>query len=416
VTQNAKIGREIQNHYIWITEYRYIQMTAINDLFTAGQFFLVITLELVLLFVAISFLVGLIQEYVPEEKIRRALSSGNRVTGTALGAFFGALTPFCSCSTIPVLVGLINSRVPFGACMAFLLASPLLNPVIVFMVLAFFGPIPTVIYCAITFCIAVLSGLVLEERGFIRFVKPVGPGKNAISSGAGSGCCAGNPVRPAKASTGCCPGDTGAITPSVGCCSDEPVRPAKASTGCCPGDTGMTTQATGCCAGGSTPIPAAPPASANPGVNGSPGSHHGRRMKSALGFSLRLFRQVLPYLILGAAIGAFIYGFVPEDLIVSLAGPENPLAIPIAAIIGIPMYIRAETIIPISAVLLTKGMGLGAVMALIIGGAGASIPEVTLLASIFERRLVAAFVGVVLGVAISAGIVLQVLQTAGLLG
>jgi len=362
-------------------------MTAINDLFTAGQFFLVITLELVLLFVAISFLVGLIQEYVPEEKIRRALSSGNRVTGTALGAFFGALTPFCSCSTIPVLVGLINSRVQFGACMAFLLASPLLNPVIVFMVLAFFGPVPTVIYCAITFCIAVLSGLVLEERGFIRFVKPVGPGKNAISSGAGSGCCAGNPV-----------------------------RPAKASTGCCPGDTGMTTQATGCCAGGSTPIPAAPPASANPGVNGSPGSHHGRRMKSALGFSLRLFRQVLPYLILGAAIGAFIYGFVPEDLIVSLAGPENPLAIPIAAIIGIPMYIRAETIIPISAVLLTKGMGLGAVMALIIGGAGASIPEVTLLASIFERRLVAAFVGVVLGVAISAGIVLQVLQTAGLLG
>ncbi|MDH7510102.1 MAG: permease [Methanolinea sp.] len=363
-------------------------MTAINDLFTAGQFFLVITLELVLLFVAISFLVGLIQEYVPKEKIRRALSSGNRVTGTALGAFFGALTPFCSCSTIPVLVGLINSRVPFGACMAFLLASPLLNPVIVFMVLAFFGPVPTVIYCAITFCIAVLSGLVLEEKGFIRFVKPAGRGKNAIPSGAGSGCCAGNPVRPAGVSTGCCPGDAGTIAQAPGCG----------------------------CSGGSPPVPAVPPSPAHAGGNGSPDSHHVRRMKSALGFSLRLFRQVLPYLILGAAIGAFIYGFVPEDLVVSLAGPENTLAIPIAAIIGIPMYIRAETIIPISAVLLTKGMGLGAVMALIIGGAGASIPEVTLLASIFERRLVAAFVGVVLGVAISAGIVLQVLQTAGLLG
>jgi len=80
---------------------------------------------------------------------------------------------------------------------------------------------------------------------------------------------------------------------------------------------------------------------------------------SALGFSFGLFRQVLPYLLLGAAIGAFIYGFVPEDLIVLLAGPQNPLAIPVAAVIGIPMYIRAETIIPISAVLLEKGMGNG---------------------------------------------------------
>ncbi|MCQ8893613.1 MAG: permease [Methanolinea sp.] len=372
-------------------------MTAINDLFTAGQFFLVITLELVLLFLAISFLVGLIQEYIPEGKIRRALSSRHRVTGTSLGAFFGALTPFCSCSTIPVLVGLINSRVPFGACMAFLLASPLLNPVIVFMMLAFFGPIPTIIYCAITFCIAVISGILLEERGYIRFVKPVGPAKNAQPSGAGQGCCTANPVFPVNANTGCCPGN--------------PFSPDKENAG-------KTVQAPACgCSCGSADVPAKTSLGADPGgKNESTGSFHAHRIKSALGFSFRLFRQLIPYLVLGAAIGAFIYGFVPEDLIVSLAGPENPLAIPVAAIIGIPMYIRAETIIPISAVLLAKGMGLGAVMALIIGGAGASIPEVTLLASIFERRLVAAFVLVVLGVAISAGVILQVLQASGLLG
>lgn len=125
---------------------------------------------------------------------------------------------------------------------------------------------------------------------------------------------------------------------------------------------------------------------------------------------------MVPYLLLGAAIGAFIYGFVPEDLIVSVAGPGNPLAIPVAAVIGVPMYIRAETIIPISAVLLAKGMGIGAIMALIIGGAGASIPEVTLLASIFQRRLVAAFVATVMGVAIVTGILMQILQTAGVLG
>jgi len=79
------------------------------------------------------------------------------------------------------------------------------------------------------------------------------------------------------------------------------------------------------------------------------------------------------------------------------------------------MYIRAETIIPISAVLLEKGLGIGAVMALIIGGAGASIPEVTLLASIFEKRLVAAFVVTVLGVAVLAGVLFQVLSNMGIL-
>jgi uncharacterized membrane protein YraQ (UPF0718 family) len=78
-------------------------------------------------------------------------------------------------------------------------------------------------------------------------------------------------------------------------------------------------------------------------------------------------------------------------------------------VFGVPMYIRAETIIPISAVLLGKGMAIGAAIALIIGGAGASIPEVTLLSAIFERRLVAAFVITILGVAILAGIAFQVL-------
>lgn len=118
---------------------------------------------------------------------------------------------------------------------------------------------------------------------------------------------------------------------------------------------------------------------------------------------------MLPYQLLGAGIGAFIYGFVPESLIIGLAGPDNPVAIPAVAVIGVPMYIRAETIIPISAVLLDKGMAIGAVMALIIGGAGASIPEVTLLSAFFEKRLVAAFVVTVLGVAILAGVAFQTL-------
>ena len=90
-----------------------------------------------------------------------------------------------------------------------------------------------------------------------------------------------------------------------------------------------------------------------------------------------------------------------------VAGPGNPWSIPIAAAIGVPMYIRAETIIPISAALVGKGMGLGTVLALIIGGAGASIPELILLGAMFKKKLVLAFALNVFLVAIVAGFLVE---------
>lgn len=99
-------------------------MTAINDLFTAGQFFLFIAAELIILFIGISFLIGLIREYVPEEKIKAALKDRKHGMGNVLGAGFGALTPFCSCFTIPILVGLLDVGIPFGIAYSFLIASP----------------------------------------------------------------------------------------------------------------------------------------------------------------------------------------------------------------------------------------------------------------------------------------------------
>lgn len=294
-----------------------------STLITAGQFFVVIAGELILLFVGITFLVGLLQAYIPEERIRGVLAGRRQGVGNVLGATFGAITPFCSCSTIPILIGLLDVGIPFGVCMSFLFASPLLNPVILSLLVALIGVVPTAVYAAVTFTAAVGIGWLLGRLGYERYVKDV------VVEG----------------------------------------RPEPCSCG----------------------------------------ASHGTRIRGAFSFAVSLFRQVFPYLLLGAGIGAFIYGFVPGDLIVSLAGPDNPLAIPVAAIIGVPMYIRAETLIPVSAVLLEKGMGIGAVMALIIGGAGASIPEVTLLAAIFERRLVAAFVATILTVAVLAGVIFQVL-------
>jgi hypothetical protein len=131
------------------------------------------------------------------------------------------------------------------------------------------------------------------------------------------------------------------------------------------------------------------------------------KMKRASLSAIDTFKSVFWYLLLGAAIGAFIYGFFPQDLVVSLAGPGNSWSIPIAAAIGVPMYIRAETIIPISAALVGKGMGLGTVLALIIGGAGASIPELIILGSMFKKKLVLAFAINVFIVAIVAGYLVE---------
>jgi hypothetical protein len=114
---------------------------------------------------------------------------------------------------------------------------------------------------------------------------------------------------------------------------------------------------------------------------------------------------VLLFLVIGVAIGAAIYGYLPSDFVVRVAGPDNPLAIPVAALIGIPLYVRAETVIPIALALTQKGMSMGAVLALIIGGAGMSIPEMSMLAAIFKPRLVAVFVAVVFITAVLAGFI-----------
>lgn len=121
------------------------------------------------------------------------------------------------------------------------------------------------------------------------------------------------------------------------------------------------------------------------------------------------FRGVLIYLLIGVGIGAAIYGYLPQEFVLRFAGPDNPLAIPAAAIIGIPLYIRAETAIPIGLALMHKGMSIGAVIALIIGGAGMAIPEMSMLASIFKTRLVAAIVGTVFIVAVLGGYIFNII-------
>jgi hypothetical protein len=115
-------------------------------------------------------------------------------------------------------------------------------------------------------------------------------------------------------------------------------------------------------------------------------------------------------LLIGAGIGAFIYEFVPTELLSKFAGANNIWAVPLAALVGIPMYIRTETMIPIAGILIGKGVGYGTMIALIIGGAGASIPEISLLSSIFKKKMLIAFVLCILLVAIATGYVFNIIM------
>ena len=300
-----------------------------NTLIDTLRYFVLITIELIALFVFISALVEIILMYVPEEKIRRRLS-GAGVFGNIVAAGFGALTPFCACSTIPMTVGFLNAGVPFGSTMSFLIASPLLNPIILGMLGAMVGIKAMVAYFVIAFLCSILFGFLLEKIGAQKYVKNVR-------------------LKPAS----CCAG------------SHEVVDKH------------------------SLPFPS--------------------KLKVAFAGAWDSLRPIMGYLLVGVALGAGIYGYMPQDFVMKIAGPDNPFAIPVAAVLGIPLYIRAETAIPIGLALMGKGMSIGTVISLIIGGAGMAIPEMTMLASIFKKQLVAMIVLVIFQTAVVSGYLFNIL-------
>src|SRR5699024_11292582 len=115
------------------------------------------------LFIVVSFIVSFIQQVVSEEKIKQFLNRPNKAVNYVLGTFFGAVTPFCSCSTIPILAGLLNSKVPFGPSMSFLIASPLINPVMIFMLWVLLGWKIVLVYFIVLSMFSIVSWLVFSK-------------------------------------------------------------------------------------------------------------------------------------------------------------------------------------------------------------------------------------------------------------
>ncbi|MBT2690723.1 permease [Bacillus sp. ISL-47] len=276
--------------------------------------FLWIALELTILFVGISFVISLLQGYIPYEKIEKKLTGRNKFLASAAAIAFAFITPFCSCSTIPVVVNMLKNKIPFSIVMIFLFASPVLDPTILTIMGVVMGWKVAIIYTVITSVFSFMIGFSLEKLGYQKYVK------NVI-------------------------------------------------------------------------------------MTGYQEKQHKFNWSLAWQETLSLMKSVYPYLLIGAAIGAGIHGLVPDDFIAKWFGHDAWWLIPVAAIAGIPLYIRLSSMIPISQILILKGMALGPVMAMMISSAGASLPEVILLKSIFRKQLVIAFIASVITMSTISGFI-----------
>lgn len=296
-----------------------------NTLLETLKYFAIITLELTALFIGISTVIGVIIQYISQDKIKKWMA-GRGLWSNVMAALVGAITPFCACSTIPMAKGLMNAGVSFSAVLSFIISSPLLNPIILAMLLALVGWKACLIYFILVFGLAILLGLIFGKLG------------SQGEEGKESGCR----------------------------CTPE-LQQEHLNT-------------------------------------------FGKKTHQAFCGAVGDYKALFWYLIIGVGIGSLIYGYLPQDIVLRFAGGKSPFAIPIAALIGIPLYIRTETAIPIGLALMQKGMSIGAVIALIIGGAGMAIPEMTMLASIFKKKTVAVIVAAVLMTAVISGFVFNAIM------
>ncbi len=284
----------------------------------AVAFFLLDVPKVLLLLLGIVTIVSLVRSFFPPERVRPLLAGRGLLPGTFAAAGLGIVTPFCSCSAVPLFIGFVEAGVPLGVTFAFLISSPMVNEVALVLLWGLFGPGIAVTYVAAGLAVAIVGGLVIGRLGLERYVEAYVWDIHAAATGAAE------------------------------------VRITWAE-----------------------------------------------RLGEAWRSTRELVRRLLPYLLVGIGIGAFIHGYVPTDLIVSVGGRGNPLAVPIVVALGVPMYSNAAGTIPIVEALIDKGLPMGTTLAFMMGVTAISLPELVILRRVMEPQLLAAFVAIV-----AAGILL----------
>ncbi|WP_342251865.1 permease [Campylobacter coli] len=309
--------------------------------FNTFKEFLYLFVELSVLFIGISFLISIInQKY--EGMFRKQLS-GDKISSYFKAIFLGALTPFCSCSTIPLLKAFLEARVKLSVCLAYLFTSPLINPIIFSMLSITFGLKLSLTYVVfLVFLIFIVSFVFskFKEESFLKHI-PKNTKSNIFTQ------TTHNP--------------SNFIFKQKSCCANTQDKPKNIT------------------------------------IN----------YKELFKESLKNYKKLLPYIVVAVFIGAFIHDFIPQEILQKYLNGNEILSIILAAFFGVLLYLRVETIIPIGLILLQMGISQGVIMSFLIAGAGCSLPELVLLKQMFKMKFLLLFIAIILSVAISFGMLIN---------
>jgi uncharacterized protein len=300
----------VQTFADWLT-YRLLAITPETLLAHTVNFFIFDTLKIFILLVIIIFIVSLIRSYLPPEKIRFILSHKNKYVGNILASLLGIITPFCTCSAIPLFLGFIQAGVPLGVTFSFLVASPMINEVALILLLGMFGWQIALIYIVSGLVIAILSGIIIDQLKVENLIESF-VYQNTLN-----------------------------------------------------GETKLTSLSTK------------------------------QRVVYAQNYTLDILNKVWPYIILGVGLGAWIHGYVPADFLASLAGADKWYAVPLAVLIGIPLYSNAAGIIPLVGTLTEKGVAMGTALAFMMAVTALSLPEFMILKRIMKTKLILIFATII---------------------
>jgi len=278
----------------------------------ALQFFFYDTPKVLMLLTAVVFVMGMVNSYFTPERTRALLAGRTQGVANVLAASLGIVTPFCSCSAVPLFIGFVQAGVPLGVTFSFLISAPMVNEVALTLLFGMFGWKVALLYMGLGLSVAIVSGWIIGRLGMEAYLEDW--------------------VR------------------------DMPRMSAQFE------DTG---------------------------------SSLGNCIEAGFASVQEIVGKVWPYILAGIAIGALIHGYVPEDFMASIMGKEAWWSVPLAVLIGVPMYTNAAGVIPIVQALLAKGAALGTVLAFMMSVIALSLPEMIILRKVLKLRLIATFAGVV---------------------
>ncbi len=275
------------------------------------NFFIYDTVKILFLLVIIIFVVSYLRTHFNTEYVRAHLQGKSELYGNVLAALFGIITPFCSCSAIPLFLGFIQARIPLGVTFSYLISAPMNNEIAIAMLFTLFGWKITAIYIGFGLFVAIVGGYVIGKMGMEKYI-----------------------LIP--------------VTPMEGELGEVEIK--------------MTAK---------------------------------QRAVEAWDYTWDIVKKIWLYVLIGVGVGAFIHGYVPAEFIAKYAGGDTWYGVPLATILGIPMYSNAAGVMPLVEVLTNKGMLLGTALSFMMAITALSLPEAMILKKILHTKLIAIFFGIV---------------------